>query len=107
MLYELRVYEVIPGKMADVNARFANVTTKLFEKHGIRPMGFWQSIIGASNEFIYILAWQSLAEREQKWNAFQEDPEWLAARVASEPAGPMVSRVVNSILRPTTYSPMQ
>ena len=38
-------------------------------------------MIGESNhELTYLLAWESLAEREKKWAAFQSDPEWIAAR---------------------------
>ena len=107
MLYELRVYEMVPGKMADINARFGNVTTKLFAKHGIRVVGFWENVIGTSNQLIYMVAWESLAEREQKWDTFGVDPEWLQARAASEENGPLVARVTNSILRPTPYSPMK
>ena len=107
MLYELRVYDIMPGKMADINARFANVTTKMFAKHGIRVVGFWDNVVGPSNQLIYMLAWESLAEREQKWNVFMVDPEWLQARAASEENGPLVARATNTILRPTPYSPMQ
>ncbi len=107
MLYELRVYDIVPGKMADINARFANVTTKLFEKHNIQVVGFWENVVGTSNQLIYMLAWQGLAEREKKWNTFLADPEWLKARAASEKKGPIVARAINTILKPTPYSPMQ
>ncbi|MCL4369368.1 MAG: NIPSNAP family protein [Chloroflexi bacterium] len=107
MLYELRTYEMVPGKMPDINNRFANVTTKLFEKHGIRVVGFWTPLVGTSNQLIYMLAWDSLAEREKKWDAFQSDPAWISARAASEEAGPIVARAINSILMPTPYSPMK
>ena len=107
MLYEMRVYDIVPGKIADINARFANVTTKLWAKHGIRLVGFWDNVIGPSNQLIYMLAWESLAEREQKWNKFMVDPEWLQARAASEANGTLVARATNTILRPTPYSPMQ
>ena len=39
------------------------------------------TLIGTSNqELTYFIAWESLAEREARWNAFIADPEWLAAR---------------------------
>ncbi len=107
MLYELRTYEIVPGKVGELNARFANVTTKLFAKHGIRAVGYWENVIGTSNQLIYILAWESLAEREQKWDAFGADPEWLQAKSASEINGPLASRVTNTIMRPTAYSPLK
>ncbi len=107
MLYELRIYEMVPGKMPDINARFANVTTKLFEKHGIKVIGFWENLIGTSNQLIYIVAWENLADREQKWAAFQKDPDWIKARAASEEKGPIVARAINTIMTPTPYSAMK
>ena len=54
-----------------------------------------------------MLAWESLAEREQKWNAFAVDPEWHAARAKTEANGPIVAKVTNYILGPTAYSSVQ
>ncbi|MCH8963291.1 MAG: RloB domain-containing protein [Bacteroidetes bacterium] len=36
MIYELRVYTCNPGMLPALNARFANHTVALFEKHGIK-----------------------------------------------------------------------
>jgi glutathione S-transferase len=44
-----------------------------------------------SSTLTYFLAWESLAEREAKWNAFFVDPEWLAVRAATEKDGPIVA----------------
>ena len=108
MIYELRIYECVPGRLPDLNRRFETITLKLWEKHGIRQAGFWTTIIGESNQTLYyMLAWESLAEREEKWNAFGADPEWLTARARTEEAGPIVARVTNMILGPTPYSAVQ
>ncbi len=105
MLYELRIYECVPGKLPDLNKRFSTITLKLWEKHGIKQAGFWTTVIGESNQTLYyMLAWESLAEREKKWNAFGADPEWLAARAKTEEEGPIVANVKNFILGPTPYS---
>jgi len=78
MIHELRIYHCMPGRLGDLNHRFANVTLKIWEKHGIRQVGFWTMLIGPSNHALYyLLEWESLAEREQKWNAFAGDPEIL------------------------------
>jgi len=108
MLYELRIYEAVPGRLGDLNQRFATITLKIWEKHGIRQAGFWTTVIGESNMTLYyMLAWDSLAERETKWNAFQADPDWHAARAATEKNGPIVATVKNYILGPTPYSAVQ
>jgi hypothetical protein len=105
MLYELRIYECVPGKLPDLNKRFSTITLKLWEKHGIKQAGFWTTVIGESNQTLYyMLAWDSLADREKKWNAFGADPDWIAARAKTEEAGPIVANVKNFILGPTPYS---
>ena len=105
MLYELRIYHATPGRLADLNRRFATITLKIWEKYGIRPVGFWTTVIGESaNMLHYMLAWESLAEREKKWSAFAADPDWIAARAETEKNGPLVQKITNSILEPTAYS---
>ncbi len=104
MIYELRIYETIPGRLPDLHKRFETITLKIFDRLGIRQAGFWTADIGTSNELTYLLAWESLAEREEKWAMFQADPEWNEKRAQTEASGPIVSRVRNSFLRPTAYS---
>ena len=104
MIHELRIYEAVPGKLPELNKRFETLTLGLWEKHGIRQAGFWTAEIGTSNELIYLLEWNDLVEREQKWGAFMADPEWIEKRAQTEANGPLVARIRNSILRPTSYS---
>jgi len=105
MIHELRIYECVPGRLPALNRRFETITLKLWEKHGIRQTGFWTTLIGRSNQTLfYLLEWESLAERERKWNAFMADPEWQKARAETEKDGPIVARVTNEILTPTPYS---
>jgi hypothetical protein len=62
-------------------------------------------MVGESNhELTYLVAWESLAERETKWAAFLADPVWHAARDASEKDGQIVASVSNQILAPTAFS---
>lgn len=108
MLYEMRVYYCVPGRLPALNKRFAEVTLPMWEKHGIRQMGFFTDYIGEHNhKLTYLLAWENLAERETKWNAFQADPEWQKKRAESEADGAIVARVINSILAPTAYSKLK
>jgi hypothetical protein len=105
MIYEMRVYRCVPGRLPALLQRFQNVTLKLWDKHGIRQAGFWTTLIGESNqELTYLLAWESLAEREKKWNAFMADPDWISARAASEKDGAILLNASNQILQPTVFS---
>ncbi len=105
MLHELRVYHCLPGRLPALLTRFAEITLPLWQRHGIRQAGFWTTEIGPSNhDLYYLLEWENLAERDQKWTAFQSDPEWLEKRAATEAAGPIVGSISNVILKPTAFS---
>ena len=105
MIYETRVYRCLPGRLPALLKRFETVTLELFEKHGIRPAGFFTTLIGESNqELTYFLAWESLAERETKWNAFQSDPAWIDARAKSEADGQIIHNITSQLLVPTAFS---
>ena len=105
MIYEMRVYRCLPGRLPVLLKRFENVTLKLWDKHGIRPAGFFTTLIGESNqELTYMLAWESLADRDKKWTAFQADPDWLDARAKSEADGQIIGNIVSQLLVPTAFS---
>lgn len=107
MIYELRCYEVVPGRMPAMHARFQTHTVGFFAKHGIRVIGFWDAVVGTSNVLNYLLAFDDLAHRERAWAAFMADPDWQRVRQESERDGPIVARVRNELWRPTPYSPLQ
>ncbi len=108
MLYELRTYTAMPGRLPDLNKRFADITLGFFKKYGIQVVGFWTNEIGGpSDQLIYILAYESLADREKKWGAFLADPERQAKFAETERNGPLVRRLTAQMLRPTAYSPLQ
>ncbi|AWM07768.1 NIPSNAP family protein [Bradyrhizobium symbiodeficiens] len=105
MIYEMRVYRCVPGRLPALLKRFETATLKIWENHGIRQAGFFTTLIGDSNqELTYFLAWDSLAEREKKWAAFMADPDWMKARAESEADGQIVGNIVSQILTPTAFS---
>ena len=105
MIYEVRIYRCVPGRLPALLNRFATITLKLWEKHGIKQAGFWTTLVGESNQdLIYLLAWESLADRDKKWAAFQADPEWQAKRAETEKDGAIVNNVSNQLLVPTAFS---
>ncbi len=105
MIYEMRVYYCLPGRLPALLKRFETKTLAIWQKHGIRQAGFFTTVVGESNQqLVYFLAWESLAEREKKWNAFMADPEWIATRAETEKDGQIVERIVNQLLAPTAFS---
>src|ERR1700694_556771 len=105
MIYEMRVYRSIPARRPALLKRFETITLNLWEKHGLRQAGFFTTLVGESHqELTYFLAWESLADREKKWAAFQSDPDWIEARAKTEADGQIVGNIVNQLLVPTVFS---
>lgn len=105
MIYELRIYRAVPGKLPALISRFQHRTLRIWEKHGIRQAGFWTTMVGDSmQELTYMLAWENLGEREKRWSAFLADPEWIAAAAESEKDGQILEDVRNALLAPTAFS---
>jgi hypothetical protein len=105
MLYEQRIYHAMPGRMPDLLKRFEQVTLPIWARLGIRQAGFWTILVGGSNhDLVYLLAWDSMGDRETKWTTFATDPEWIEKRNASEKNGPLISAFENAFLLPTGFS---
>jgi hypothetical protein len=108
-VYELRIYTCNEEKLDALLARFRDHTCKLFEKHGIKNVGYWVPVDeenGSKNTLIYIIEHPSRAAAKVNWKAFGADPAWQAARKASEEGGKILAKPPVSIFMTTTdYSP--
>ena len=112
--FELRIYKCEPGRLPNLNERFRNHTVKLFSKHGMTHIGYWtpmDAAQGANDTLIYILAHKSREAAAASFDAFRKDPDWIAARKASEDkaGGSLTVKdgVTSIFMRPTDYSPMK
>ena len=108
--FEMRTYYAAEGKIDALNARFRNHTNKLFQKHGIELVGYWQPVDENNNQkgvLVYILAYPSREAREKSWKAFFADPDWQAAAKKSEENGKLVAKVESVYMTPTDYSPIK
>ena len=108
-VFELRTYYAAPGKMKALHARFRDHTNKLFAKHGMTVVGFWTPTKPeeAEKTLYYILAYPSQDAARKSWQGFRDDPDWKAAKDASEKDGPLVQKVESVYMNPTDYSPMK
>ena len=107
MIYELRVYDVVPGKLPALNERFEKVTMGYFAKHGLKVVGFWSDEVGTNNRLTYLLAFEDMAARDKAWGTFRADQERLKIFEETERDGPLVAKIQNTIMRPTSYSPLK
>ena len=103
MLYEMRVYDVMPGRIGYLHDRFSEYAVGLFKEHGIGLFGVWTAEIGTSNQLTFILTYDSMADRETRMNTF------LKAQVGMvrphQDKDPLVAQTHNTFMVPTPYFP--
>jgi hypothetical protein len=112
---ELRTYtSPSPEKLARLHARFREHTMRLFQKHGMENVVYWQprDIEGADRKLVYLLAHKSQEAAKESFAGFRKDPDWLAAKEASEKAagGSLTEKengVLSEFFTPTEYSPLK
>jgi hypothetical protein len=101
MIYELRLYSVAQGRMADVQSRFQHHLPALFKRHGVNCLGHWAATSGPrAPQFVYLLAYQDYAEREACWASFYADAEWWRVRAETNAGCEMIERFDLFFLKP-------
>ena len=86
-VFELRTYTTTPGNLPGLHARFRDHTLSLFKKHGMTNLFYWQLTPdqkNADNTLIYLLAHASVDAAKASFDSFRADPDWVAAKKASE-----------------------
>ena len=108
-IFELRTYDIHPGKLPDINARFRDHTMRIFRNHGMESVGYWhpQDSPDSSNTLIYIISHKNRDAAKKSWADFQADPEWQKVSAESQVNGRIVSKVVSVFMDPTDYSPLK
>ena len=105
-IFELRIYESHSAKMGKKKVEMFNEGGEIaiFKKTGLTPVFFGESVIGPNLPNLnYMLAFKDMADRDQRWQVFRDDPDWK--KLSANPAyRDTVSNITDIILRPTEYS---
>jgi NIPSNAP len=108
-LYELRTYTAAEGTLERLHDRFRTHTDRLFQKHGMKPYGYWLPLDQprSANTMIYVIEHPDRELARAAWKAFGADPEWQTAKKASEEAGPLLIKdgIESLYLKPVEYTP--
>ena len=106
--FELRIYTTLPGKRDALAARFGDYTTGIYERHGIRNVGYWLATSGdnADRTFVYMRGYPSRQARDERLSEAHADPEFLEVVTATErnPDTRLIESVQSLDLVPTEYS---
>lgn len=107
MIDEIRTYWAAPGKIENLHQRFRSLTLGLFKRHHMQLVGFWTPVTTTpeSGDLVYILRFADEEAKKAAWSAFQNDPDWIAGKAASEVDGSLVVKLTSVLLKPTDYSP--
>ncbi|MBZ5514567.1 MAG: NIPSNAP family protein [Acidobacteriia bacterium] len=106
-LYELRIYESPTWRQLEyLHERFAGGEIDVFHKSGIHPVLYADTLIGPNQpNMIYLIPFESPAQREKAWQAFRDHPDWIKLREDSiRRGGEIVRNIKNMILAPTSFS---
>ncbi len=108
-VFELRTYTAPDGKLPLLQKRFRDHTLRIFEKHGMKNVGYWvpQDSPAKDNTLIYVISHASRDAAKQSWAAFAADPEWKKVSAESQVDGPIVAKVVSVYMDATDYSPIK
>jgi hypothetical protein len=107
VVYELRVYHALEGKLDDLLRRFRDHTVALFTRHGLKSVAYWtptdEPLKGRT--LVYILEHPSRDAAAANWKSFQADPEWVKVKDASEANGKLVDKIDSTYMTMTDFSP--
>ena len=106
-VYELRIYHLNEGKLPLILERFRTRETKIFERLGMHPVGYWVPTDPplAGRTLVYMLRHKSRAAADEAWAKFRTEPEWVALKKESEKDGEFVNKHDITFLKLTDCSP--
>ena len=106
-VFELRVYHTHEGKLELLLKRFRERETRIFERLGMRGVGYWtptdEPLKGRT--LIYLLAHRSREAATASWERFKVDPEWVKLKAESEAGGEFVEKHESTFMALTDFSP--
>ena len=101
-IYQLRIYEVSPGKREIFHNRFKNHALRIMKRYDFKVIALWKSSSVADFEFIYLLKWPDVEVMDRQWKLFLADDEWIEIKrktvsESGEPVLRVISRVINAV----------
>lgn len=106
-LFNLRIYESHNEAAGRKKIEMFNKgELAIFKRVGLTPVLFGEAIVGSRlPNLTYLLVFDDDMAREQAWNRFRADPEWLKLKAIPEYEDKrIVSKITNKLLTPAEYS---
>ena len=103
MIVEQRTYTLYPNKTAEYIAHFEREGIAIQRPILGRLIGYYSSEIGSLNQMIHLWGYESFEERTRRRANLAADPRWR--EYVAKNIQPLIYRMDNRILIPTSYSP--
>jgi hypothetical protein len=105
MIVEQRTYTLKPLRTRDFLALYERAALPLQKQYLGHLVGFFVSEVGPLNEVVHLWAFDSLAERERRRKAMEEDPGW-PVYVAELRELDVILQQESKMLRSVSFSPL-
>jgi len=105
MIYEVRDYVAVPGRLPALISMFNEVSRPLMSKHGLDLVSVGMNWLGedAFNGISYTMRFTDVAALDAAWSAYLSDPDWTAAEAARTADGPIVAKITRRVLDATPF----
>ena len=77
MIYNMRIYDLKPGKLQEYMSAMREVAVPLRREYGVPLAGWFYTEIGSINRIYHIWAYKDLEHYEQKKEEVYTDPRWV------------------------------
>lgn len=104
LYYELRLYEMVPGRHHGFHEMMRDRVPALFARHEIpAPLAIWEGYSGPSAPIYgYLLCWRTLDERMRAWGRLYSDSEFIDALTANYAGSARVRSANISLMKPSS-----
>src|ERR1700757_3601808 len=82
MIFDHRTYNIKPNRLGKFLETYERLALPLQRKYLGEPYGFFVTHIGPMSRVVHLWQYENLADREQRRDAMEADPEWRAYRAS-------------------------
>ena len=94
-----------PGRLPSLLHLFDHHVLKIWRRLQIAQVGFWTVLAAdGSNDLNCCISWNRWPIANERWAAFEADPEWQRVRAEANKDGPVFA---NIDVKPTSFSALK
>ena len=109
-MFDLRIYSIMPGKLDAFRDRWRDFAVPIYERHGLHSVGWWaveKPDAEGHNQFVCLLAGESVEAIQKSIAAFHQDPEWQRIEAVTERGGKLRGGVEAFRMAAMDFSPLK